>query len=264
MTQTPTDRQIAQQYESGLQDVDSLIAPLIELSRESSSLVLGYGQGENQVRENMIPYFHVSGTPGELSPVRVLIVGGWVGTETITPYVAARVLAALESRLQIVAGIDITAYPVANLDAHREGTYLTSEQAWQGAKCWDDSPLSYIHTLENELKRYDYDIVILLRENVRAQEADVEAWLVEDEQKEVLGEALKRYSEAGNFRWRANPVRPLYARSFTPVPGAERQPAEIIVALPGARDPKDQAEEGLGLVLSLAHAIREARTKQRL
>jgi hypothetical protein len=72
----------------------------------------------------MIPYFHVCGTPADKEPIRVLVIGGWVGTEIITPYAIARLLVALESRLRLATGIEITAYPVANLEAHRETVFL--------------------------------------------------------------------------------------------------------------------------------------------
>lgn len=263
--ETLTDRKISNHYESGKQDLESLIAPLIELSEESSSLVVGYGLGQSASREQMIPYFHVCGSYTDQAPVRVLLIGGWAGTESVTPYVAARVVAALESKLRLVAGIEITAYPVANLDAHRTGEYVTRDQQNDSAKCWEDSSLNHIKVLENELKRYDFDLVIVLRENLRAHEAQVEAWLVEDEQKSVLSAALDNLASVGHsFAWKPNPVRPVYPRSFTPIPNADRQPAEIIIGLPGARDTYDQSQEGLGLILSLAHAVRQARNEGRL
>lgn len=263
---TLTHQQIALRYKSGLHDVDSLIAPLIELSHESASLIIGYGITQSGIREDMIPYFHVCGERREnTEPIRVLLVGGWTGTESITPYVVARVLASLESRLRLVTGLEITAFPAANLEAHRQKTFLASDQNVAGLRCWDDSSASHIQVLENEMRRQPYDLVILLREDLRASEATVEAWLVEDEQKNVLSDSLRRLASAGqHFLWKVNPVRPAFTRSFTPMPGYERQPAEIIIGLPGARSPEHQAQEGLGLILSLAHAVREAREEDLL
>ena len=83
---TTVDRQITDRFKSGRQDVQDLIAPLIELASQSSSLVVGYGAPQMGVRSEMIPYFHVCGTPADKEPLRVLVIGGWVGTEIITPY----------------------------------------------------------------------------------------------------------------------------------------------------------------------------------
>jgi hypothetical protein len=113
--------------------------------------------------------------------------------------------------------------------------------------------------LERELERYAYDAIFLLRQNPRALDADVEAWLAEEAQKIVLSDALKRYASASPlFRWRANPVRPTYSRTFTPIPNWERQPAEIIIGLPAALTPEQQAQESMALILSLSHAMRQA------
>ncbi len=43
------------------------------------------------------------------------------------------------------------------------------------------------------------------------------------------------------------------------MPDVERQPAEIIIGLPGALTPEEQSSDALGLVLSLLHAARQGR-----
>ena len=256
------DSQITDRFKSGRQDVHDLIAPLIELASKSSSLIVGYGTPQAGVRSEMIPYFHVCGTPADKEPLRVLVIGGWVGTEIITPYAIARLLVALESRLRLATGIEITAYPVANLEAHRETVFLTSKQQSDGMRCWENSQCGHVQVLERELERYDYDAIFLLRQNPRALDADVEAWLAEEEQKASLSDALKRYATTSPlFQWRANPVRPTYSRTFTPIPDRERQPAEIIIGLPGALNAEQQAQESMALILSLSHAMRQARAE---
>jgi len=255
-----TDLQIKNTFESGKQDVDSLIAPLVELSKDSSTLILGYGLGQAGIREQMIPYFHICGTKAAEAPVHALIVGGWVGTETVTPLAVARVIAAMESSLQLAEGIEVTAYPVANLEAHRANVYLSEGRGLRDVRCWEDSPQTHVRVLEKELRRYEYDIVVLLRQNPRAIECDVEAWLTTDAQKSVLGDALTRYATAAqHFQWKPNPVRPVYPRTFTRVPDTEKQPAEVIVGLPGGLSAEQQSSEALGLVLSLLHAVRQGR-----
>lgn len=256
------DSQITDCFKSGRQNVQDLIAPLIELASQSSSLIVGYGTPQAGVRSEMIPYFHVCGTPADKEPLRVLVIGGWVGTEIITPYAIARLLVALESRLRLATGIEITAYPVANLEAHRETVFLTSKQQSDGMRCWENSQCGHVQVLERELERYDYDAIFLLRQNPRALDADVEAWLAEEEQKASLADALKRYATTSPlFQWRANPVRPTYSRTFTPIPNRERQPAEIIIGLPAALNAEQQAQESMALILSLSHAMRQARAE---
>jgi len=255
-----TDLKIKTSFEAGQQNVESLIAPLIELAAESSTLILGYGLGQTGIREEMIPYFHVCGTKAAEAPIRALLVGGWVGTETVTPLAIARLLAAMEARLQLAEGIEVTAYPVANLEAHRQNVFLTDRQQLPDVRCWEESPISHVQVLEKELRRYPYDVVFLLRQNPRASEAEVEAWLPADEHKIVVANALKRQAEVdAGFRWKTNPVRPVYARTFTPMPETEKQPAEIIIGLPGARTANEQSGEAIALILSLLHTIRQAR-----
>lgn len=255
-----TDLQIKANFDSGKHDVESLIAPLVELSADSSTLILGYGLAQAGIREEMIPYFHVCGTKAAEAPVHALLVGGWMGTETVTTLSIARLLAAMEARLQLAEGIEVTAYPVANLDAHRARTYLADKQELPDVRCWEESPSTHIQVLEKELRRYPYDVVFLLRQNHRATEPDVEAWLTTDQQKIVVSDALKRHGAGDtSLRWKSNPVRPVYKRTFTPMPESDKQPAEIIIGLPGALSPAEQSNEAIGLVFGILHAIRQAR-----
>lgn len=256
----PTDFQISERFANGPCDLDHLIAPLVDLTHESSSLVVGYGIPQAGVREKMIPYFHVCGTYTETEPLRALIIGGWAGTETVTPYAIARLLAAMEARLSLVAGLEITAYPAANLEAHREGVFLTEKQQLDGILCWQNSPCSHIRVMENELRRYDYDVVFLLRENPKGKRTEVEAWVAQERQETVFSDALQRHASTNeDFRWKANPAKPTYKRSFTPIPHAAVQPAEIVIGLPGTLSDEERATEALSLMLSLLHAMRQGR-----
>ena len=192
----------------------------------------------------MIPYFHVCGSPADKEPIRVLVIGGWVGTEIITPYAIARLLVALESRLRLATGIEITAYPVANLEAHRETVFLTSKQQSDGMQCWENSQCGHVQVLERELERYAYDAIFLLRQNPRALDADVEAWLAEEEQKVALSDALRRYATTSPlFQWRANPVRPTYSRTFTPIPNRSVSPPKSSSACPEPSTPNSRLRE---------------------
>ncbi len=255
-----TDLLIANRFEAGQTDIEGLIAPLSELAQDSSSLIVGYAPTESRRREDSIPYFHICGAYAEKPPVHALIVGGWFGNEVRSPYTIARLVAMMEKRAGLAAGLEVTAFPVANLEAHRTKTYLTEEQFAAGACCWEESPFPYVQVLEKELLRYPYDLVIFLRENPRAIETDAEAWLAEESHKQVLSAALERYAaDAPHFRWKVNPSSPVYRRSFTPVPGANRQPSEVILGLSAARSPAEQTNDVTGIVFALLHSLREAR-----
>ncbi len=257
---TLTAHQIDHSFEAGSQDVETLIAPLVELAIDSPSLAVGYGRTQTGLRRDLIPYFHVSGTREVQQPVRALVVGGWYGSEPVTPYAVARMIAVFEARLRLVAGLEVTAYPVANLDSHRQVLNLSIQQRIDELCCWQGSSLSHIQVLEGELRRYDYDVVFLLRENVRARDADVEAWATAAQPRAIVEGAFSRYATvAPEFRWRMNPVRPQYTRSFTPIPEAEHQPVEITIGLPSSMRPYDQAREAIGLILSVSHGLRQAR-----
>ncbi|MDD5198902.1 MAG: hypothetical protein PHC88_03795 [Terrimicrobiaceae bacterium] len=254
-----TDLLISERFAAGQTAVDDLIAPLVELAMDSASLVVGYGIGQPGDRSQMIPYFHVCGRNADHEPIRALVVAGWVGTEIVSPYALARLIAAMEAQVPLAADTELTAYPIANLAAYREGVFLTPDQPPRTV-CWSESQCNHVRVLENELLRYDYDYVILLRENPRAVAADVEAWLPSREQQVVISAALKRYAAVDEgFKWRVNPGSPIYTRTFTPLPDRNRQPVEITIGLAAAKSPADQANEAISLVLSLLHAAREAR-----
>ncbi len=255
-----TDLLIANRFEAGQTNVDDLVAPLEELAQDSSTLIVGYAPTASRRREDAIPYFHVCGAATDRASIHALIVGGWFGTETRSPYAIARLVAAMEQRATLAAGLEVTAFPVANVRAHRDRTYLTGEQGYEAARCWEESTCDHVQVLEKELHRYPYDIVIFLRENPRSLETDVEAWLAEESSKKILGETLRRHAaETPGFRWKANPSSPVYPRTFTPVPKVPKQPAEIVIGLAAAKSPDELNNETVGLVFTLVHALREAR-----
>jgi len=258
--QNPTDIQLRHAFAQDGAKLQDFLKPLMALAEESPTLAVGYGLGQAGVRESMIPYFHIVGPECELGRVRVLVVGGWTGTDTSTPLAVARLIAAVEARSPLAAGLEVTAYPLANVEAHNEGVFLTGEQSRQGVTCWAESGCSHIRVMENEMRRYPYDAVVLLRENPRSQGAEVEAWLHDEHQRQVVSATLRALADSDKaFRWKVNPIRPGYARTFTPIPDAAVQPAEILVGLPGARDPVGKSDEALGLLLTVLHAFREAR-----
>lgn len=259
MTNT-TDFQISERFAIDSDDLNELLAPLIDLTHESSSLVVGYGIPQAGVRGTMIPYFHVCGTYTDVEPLRVLIVGGWAGNEKTTSFVIARLLAAMEARLSLVAGLEITAYPAANLEARREGIAFTPDQKQEAMRCWVDSPCSLVRVMENEMRRYDYDLVLVLRENPASTGTQVEAWVAQETQRTVIDQALRQSAEGGEApTWKFNPKKSVHSRVFTPIPNSAVQPAEVVISLPGKAREGESASSGLGLLLGLLHALREAR-----
>ncbi len=255
-----TDRLIANRFEAGLTSLDALITPLIELAQDSNSLIVGYRAPRSRSRDEAIPYFHVCGASAGKTPIRALIVGGWHGSELTTPYVVMRLLALMEARANLAAGLEITAFPVANPQAHRAARFLTRQQESSGVRCWDDSPCDHVRVLEDELCRYQYDVIVHLREHPRALETEAEAWLCEDEHKRALADAFRLYAVIHpEFRWKQNPVRPAFARVFTPIPGHYRQPSEIVIALSAARSATERTNDAAGLVFSILHTLRQAR-----
>jgi len=260
-----TDALLKNRFAGGQSRLDDLLPPLLELVENSRSMVVGYGIAQAGVREQMIPYFHVCGAASGKEPLRVLLLGGWSGTEVVAPFAIARILVAMEAKAALAEGLEITAYPVANLDAHRAEVFLTEKQILHGVRCWQNSPCSHVVVIEKELRRYDYDAVLLVRERFTESVPIAEAWLPEDERIGVLSDCLKSFSAAdADFHWAVNPTDPKFERSFTPIPDSEKQPAEITVSLPSARSTDEQTDQAMAIIFSLLHGMRDARLKQLL
>lgn len=262
-TQNRVDDQIRKVYSTGEGSIEALLAPLAALTKDSPSLVMGFGAAQKTVREELIPYFHVLGPTSKGIPaIRTLILAGVTGTETGGFLTGIRLLSALETRLQLAEGLEITVYPVANVEAYRQGVFLTGKQQIEGVRLWNSSPCSHVRVLENELSRYAYDLVIVLREDRFGVGLSVESWPGTADQERVLEGAFRRFAEgAAGFRWHTNPEHPLLDRTATPIPRRHNQPAEVIVGLPGTLDPMQQSDLGIQIVLSALHATRQARVE---
>ncbi len=238
-----------------------MILPITELSLESSTLVLGYGGEQKATREAMIPYFHVCGENSGDDPLRALIIGGWLGTERLSVYSVASMLGAIQNRLRIVAGMEVTAYPAVNVEATRAGEDLTSGQQAEGVSLWKESRFPHVQVLERELQRYAYHLILVLRENPARSGFQVTLWPSGEGAETVLCDSLRRLqTHAGDdlLEWTVNPPSPQDARALTPIPG-DSQPTEVVVEIPTAGDAKLAKEQTLGLVLTLLHAARQGR-----
>lgn len=252
-----TDTLLKQAAQFGKPILEDLTRPLVELTEDSSTLVVGYGLGQAGVRDEMIPYFHIIGPGADEKPVRLLVIGGWLGTDSVTPLAVARFIAAIESSQSLIQGLEITAYPVANVEAYREGVFLTGKQQIEGVRCWSDSTCSYVKVIENELTRYDYDAVILLRESSRTKGVEIEAWEGRGVQvttlKTLFGNLV---SEPRKIRWEIEPEKPAFERTFTPLPGNTNQPTEIVIGFPEEPVGVPGSDMALDLLLKVIAALR--------
>jgi len=261
--QSKTDQEIRARHTENPKDALGLLAPLMELSEQSSTLILGFGGGQQSIRQEMIPYFHVCGPTSGHEPIRALIIGGWVGTESESSFLVARLVAAIEQQLRLVTGIEVTAYPVANVEAHRAGEFLTAKQQIEGIHLWQESACTHVRVLERELQRYDYDVVILLRERLAASDLKAEIWPGTHEQSVILQDALERLSlHAPAFSYQVNPTQPAFERALTPLPGDAAQPAELIIGLGSTHEEDGQTDLGVDILLSILHAFRQARLEE--
>lgn len=262
-TQSKTDLEIRARHTESPLDALGLLAPLIEQSEQSSTLILGFSGGQQSARQEMIPYFHVCGPSSGQEPIRALIIGGWVGTESQTSFLVARLVAAIEQELRLVTGIEVTAYPVVNVEAHRAGEEQTAKQQIEGTDLWKDSASTHIRVLERELQRYNYDVVILLRENSETDNLKAEVWPGTPGQSVVLQDSLARFSQREDgFSYQASPEHPTFSRTLTPLPGDGHQPAELVVSLGTASSDHDQTDLGIELLLSILHSFRQARLEE--
>lgn len=254
-----TDTLLKLTAQSGKPILEELTRPLVELTEDSSTLVVGYGLGQSGVRAEMIPYFHIIGPDVKEKPVRVLVIGGWLGTDAATPLAVARFIAAIESSQSLIQGLEITAYPVANVEAYREGVFLTGKQQIEGVKCWSNSTCSHLKVIENELTRYDYDAVILLRESSRTKGIEVEAWEGRGVQvaklKTLFGNLV---SEPRKIHWEIEPEKPAFERTFTPIPGNPNHPTEIVIGFPEEPAGVAGSDSALDLLLKVIAALRKS------
>ncbi len=252
-----TDILLKQAAQSGKPILEDLTRPLVELTEDSSTLVVGYGLGQAGVRDEMIPYFHIIGPDADEKPVRVLIIGGWLGTDAATPLAVSRFIAAIESSQELIQGLEITAYPVSNVEAYREGIFLTGKQQIEGVKCWSNSTCSHVKVIENELTRYEYDAVILLRESTSEKGVEVDAWEGRGINVATLETLFGTLSaETPKLHWEIEPAKPAFARTFTPIPENPNHPTEILIGFSEEPSAVEGSDVALDLLLKVVAALR--------
>ena len=238
-----------------------ILIPIIELSEQSSTLVLGDAESATTPRGGIIPCFHVCGENSGKDPLRALIIGGWLGSERVAVYSISSMLGSIQNRLRIVAGMEVTAYPALNVDAIRAGKALAVGQTPEDLQLWKASRLHHILALERELQRRTYHLIVVLRENPHNSGFHVTLWPNGEESEAVLCDSLRRLqTHAGDalLKWTVDPSTSGVSRSLTPVP-SDGQPTEVVVEIPTTGDARQAKEQTLGLVLTLLHAARQGR-----
>lgn len=238
-----------------------ILLPIIELSAQSSTLVLGDGECATTPRGGMIPCFHVCGENSGKDPLRALIIGGWLGSERLAVYSISSMLGSIQNRLRIVAGMEVTAYPALNVDAIRAGEVLAADQKLEDLQLWKTSRCVHIQVLERELQHTTYHLILVMRENPDISGFHVTLWPNGDGAEAVLCDSLRRLqTHAGDdlLEWAVNPSTPKISRALTPVP-SDNQPTEVVVEIPTTGDARQAKEQTLGLVLTLLHAARQGR-----
>ena len=261
----PTESRLRHRFQDGVTDYVELLAPLEELSENSSTLLPGdaASQAGWNKREDLIPYYHVLGSGVEKNPTRILLVGGWLGTEEMVTYSLLRLIAVLEGRFRLVDGIEATIYPIINLEARRDGKEKTAEQLKQPFVLWRDSAARPIRVLERELWRYDYDLVISLVEEPEATEFSVRTWGHSQGHRELLEVVAAKHCKASpGYEWNLQPGAVPFPPRLTPVPERDPQPLEVLVRVPGQLLADQQAVESVGLLLFLMHEVRDARLRE--
>ncbi|MCS7008429.1 MAG: hypothetical protein N2035_02785 [Chthoniobacterales bacterium] len=252
--------QLRRIFQSARADHRHLMQPLLDLSEESEHLVVGYAAphtGWNR-GEDLIPYYHVLGKPGPTRSMRALLTAGWFGNEESASYTLFRLVAALEEKFQLVDGIEATVYPIVNLDAREAMVVLTPEQRQNELSLWHNSLLRHIQVIEKELLRNTYDIVFRLEEDTKAEEFSALVWPASPNHHRILLNALQKYQTTSpGFEWKIEDFNTPNDGRLTPIPQTSAQPSEILLLLPGQLLAEQQAEEGIGLILSLLHTFRE-------
>lgn len=255
-----TSDRLRHRFQGGLSDYQELLEPLAELSENSSTLLPGYAASQPgwNKREDMVPYYHLLGRSAEKTPTRVLLVGGWLGTEEVATYSLLRLIAVLEQRFQLVDGIEATIYPVINLEARRTGEEKTPGQAQGRFSLWRESEIRPIRVIERELWRYDYDLVISLVEASQADEFAIHLAGHTSEQEALVERIVRKHRELSEgYEWQVGPRAHPFPPRLGPVPERKVQPIEATVILPGRLQAEQQAEEAVGLILFLMHEVRE-------
>jgi hypothetical protein len=148
-------------------------------------------------------------------PLRVLNYRRVGGVETITPYAIARLLVALNHacyggrhRNPIPWRISRPIMRPSSSPANRRSTEHAAGRIRNAVRKFSNA--NWNTTTTSDLS---------FLQNPRALDADV-TWLAEDS-----GGASRHLkacrSTSPLFRWRANPVRPTYSRTFTPIPNRD-------------------------------------------
>lgn len=265
---TLSEAQIVHRFQHVPAELRQWFLPLVELAQDSETLLKGYATTQTgwNKREDLIPYYHVLGRASHFEELRVLIIGGWTGTDHAAILTLLRLIAAMEQRFQLVQGIEATIYPALNWEAARAGVALTGNQALDINFPWQNSSLPHILTLQREVWRYDYDAVIHLKQRTDLEQIQFTLWGEPENPALALAEAqVQRLRHQDHtYPLSVNQAEAVPRRRVTPVPDRLHQPIEIGIGLPENSLPLNVAEEAMGVLLALIHGLREARENGQL
>jgi hypothetical protein len=262
-----TESRLRHRFHDGVEDYHELLAPLEELSENSSTLLPGYAASQPgwNKREDLVPYYHVLGKSAETDPTRILLAAGWLGTEEIATYSLLRLIAVLERRFQLVDGIEATIYPILNLEARKTGEEKTPKQLLSRFVLWRESDIRPVRVIERELWRYDYDLAVNISEAPNASEFSIHMWGHSTAQNSLLENlAGKHNRNTPGYEWQIQSHAGPFPPRLTPVAERKSQPIEVLVKIPGQLVADQQAEETVGILLFLMHEIREAHQSKRI
>lgn len=251
--------QLRRRYESNPWNLAGIIEPLADLSEDSPALILGYGAAQPVSREDLIPYFHLVGPTRSRQRIHALIIGGWLGNDHATGFVIADFIVALAQKLELLNEIELTAFPIINVDAFNQQLFLTERQQLEGVRFWEKSDIPHVQLLEREIYRYPYDLVVTLRSTDQAEGIIPQVWPATPEIGQVFSKILG---------WNPDPTTGItpgaptgsysLGRIFTPTPAHAPQPSEVVLGLPGQMPVAEQSQLAIGVLLPLLHALRQS------
>ena len=252
--------QLRLRYESNPWNLAGLVEPLADLSEDSPALILGYGAAQPVSRENLIPYFHIVGPTRSHQRIHALIIGGWFGNDHATGFVIADFIVALAHKLELLNEIELTVFPIINVDAFNQQVSLTESQQLEGVHLWEKSDVPHVQLLEREIYRYPYDLVVTLRSTDQAQGIIPQVWPATPEIGQVFSKILGWNPEPSSGVIAGTPApHSSLERIFTPTPEQAPQPSEVILGLPSQLPIAEQSRQATGILLPLLHALRQTR-----
>lgn len=143
--------------------LDRLLAPLDELARKSSNLLVkNAGVFHSTGCEYELPRYFFVGPRGGDDPIRVGIFASIHGDEPAGAYALVRFLSLLEHHPGVAAGYCIIAYPVCNPTGFEDGTRYSRRGRDLNREFWNNSQEPEVRLLQDELCCHAFHGIISL------------------------------------------------------------------------------------------------------